>query len=69
MAPPGCHIEAMPNLARQIDDETAEAVALEAAVAEARVDRRGVPHDQMRAWLLQVADGHFGAEPPEARDL
>ncbi|QCO01198.1 hypothetical protein [Azospirillum argentinense] len=59
----------MPNLARQIDDEAAESDALKAAVATARADRRGVPHEQMREWLLRVAEGEFGAEPPETRDL
>ena len=59
----------MPNLARQIDDESAEAEALEAAVAEARADRRGVAHEDMRAWLLKIAEGDFDTEPPEARPL
>jgi len=59
----------MPNRARQIDDEAAESEALKAAVAKARADRRGVSHEQMREWLLRVAKGEFGAEPPEARDL
>ncbi|QCN94002.1 hypothetical protein D3093_01235 [Azospirillum argentinense] len=59
----------MPNLDRQIDDEVAESDALKAAIAKARADRRGVPHEQMREWLLRVAEGEFGAEPPETRDL
>lgn len=55
--------------ARHIDDDNAEAEALEAAVAQARADRRGVSHDEMRAWLLRVAEGDFDAAPPEARSL
>ena len=59
----------MPNLARQFDGGSAEAEALEAAVAEARAERRGVPHDDMRAWLLKIAEGDFDIEPPAARPL
>ena len=49
------------------DDEAAELVALTAAVDAARADRRGVPHAEMRAWLLEIAAGNFDAPPPEPR--
>lgn len=52
-----------------IDDDMAEAHALAAAVAEARADPRGVPHEEMRAWLLKITSGDFTAEPPEPRLL
>jgi len=51
-----------------IDDE-AETAALFAAVEEARADRREVPHEEMRAWLLEIAAGNFDAPPPEPRLL
>jgi hypothetical protein len=48
------------------DDETeAEASALAAAIAVSDADPRTVPHDEVRAWLLCVADGEFDAPPPE----
>jgi hypothetical protein len=52
-----------------IDPEAAEAEALAAAVTAARADRRGVPHDEMRQWLLRVSDGGLEATPPTARAL
>ena len=52
-----------------IDDDEAEAVALAAAIAEARADPRGVPHEEMREWLLKVAAGDFKTPPPELRLL
>jgi hypothetical protein len=52
-----------------IDDETVETAALTAAVALARDDRLGVPHGEMRAWLLRVADGDVTAPPPRPRPL
>jgi proline racemase len=51
------------------DDNAAELVALTAAVEKARANRRGVPHEEMRAWLLKLAAGNFDAPPPKARDL
>jgi hypothetical protein len=53
----------------EIDDDAAETAALAAAVAAARADRRGVPHEEMRAWLLEIAAGNFDAPPPEPRLL
>jgi hypothetical protein len=52
-----------------IDDDDAELRARAAAVAAARADRRGVPHEEMRAWLLKVAAGDLTAQAPEPRDL
>lgn len=51
------------------DEDAAELAALTAAVAAARADRRGVPHAEMRAWLLEIAAGNFDAVPPEPRSL
>jgi hypothetical protein len=50
-------------------DDDAETALLATAVAEARADKRSVPHDEMRAWLLKIADGEFDAPPPEPRLL
>jgi len=47
-----------------LNDDDAETAALIAAVEKARADRRGVPHEEVRAWLLRIADGDFSAEPP-----
>lgn len=49
------------------DEEAAEREALAAAVAEARADPVNVPHEEVRAWLLRLADGDFTAEPPIPR--
>jgi hypothetical protein len=58
-----------PTRLPDIDDGKAETAALAAAVAEARADRRAVPHDEMRAWLLEIAAGNFDAPPPQPRLL
>ena len=47
-----------------LNDDDAETAALTAAVEKARADRRQVPHEKVRAWLLRIADGDFAAEPP-----
>ena len=52
-----------------LDDDAAETAALAAAVAEARADCRTVPHEEMRAWLLEIVAGDFDAPPPEPRLL
>ena len=62
----------MTNTARtipDIDDDVAETAALAEAVAASRADRRAVTHDEMRAWLLEIAAGNFDALPPEPRFL
>lgn len=52
-----------------LDDEAAELAALTAAVEKARANKRGIPHAEMREWLLELAAGNFDAPPPVARDL
>jgi hypothetical protein len=49
------------------DEDAAEAKALAAAIAESDADRRTAPHDEVRAWLLRIANGEFDAPPPEPR--
>ncbi|WP_145622569.1 hypothetical protein [Nitrospirillum viridazoti] len=49
------------------DEEAAELAALTAAVAEARADHRGIPHSEVRAWLLEIAAGNFDAPRPTPR--
>ena len=51
------------------DDETAELAALEAAVAKAQADPRRIPHEEVRAWLVRLAEGDFDAPRPPARLL
>ena len=53
----------------ELDDDAAELAALTAAVEKARANKRGVPHAEMREWLLKLADGNFDAPPPIAQDL
>jgi len=53
----------------EIDDDAAEAEALSAAIAKARADKREVPHEEMRAWLLKISEGDFDAPPPIPRLL
>jgi hypothetical protein len=38
-----------------------------AAVAVAEADPRRVPHEEVRAWLLRLADGEFDAAAPKLR--
>ena len=68
-----CHLRAMNNTAPILtdieDEEAAELAALAKAVEEARADPRGIPHAEMRAWLLEIAAGNFDAPPPEPRLL
>lgn len=59
----------MSQAAHQSDPDTeAERRLLEAAVAEAEADQRYVTHEDMRAWLLRLAQGDFNAPPPDLRD-
>ena len=53
----------------ELDEEAAELAALDAAVAKSRADERGVPHAEMRDWLLQIAAGNFDAEAPVSHKL
>ena len=49
------------------DEDAAEAQALAAAIAESDADPRAAPHEEVRAWLLRIANGEFDAPPPEPR--
>ncbi len=49
------------------DEEAAERELLRAAVAEALADPLSIPHEDMRVWLLKIANGDFSAEPPKPR--
>ena len=49
------------------DEAAAEAPALAAAIAESDADPRTVPHEDVRAWLLRLAQGEFDAPPPRPR--
>jgi len=49
------------------DEAVAEAAALAVAIAESDADPRTVPHEQMRLWLLRLAEGDFDAPSPEPR--
>ncbi len=49
------------------DDEAAELAALTAAVNKSRGNKLGVPHKEMREWLLKIAAGKFDAKPPVSR--
>ena len=46
-------------------DDDAEAEALAQAIAASDADPRVVPHDQVRAWLLRLAQGDFDVAPPK----
>lgn len=48
----------------EFDAIAAETRLLEAAVAEARADTLVIPHSEVRAWLLEVANGNFDAPKP-----
>jgi hypothetical protein len=62
-----CYRVCMINPTPLIDEDAAEAQALAAAIAEADADPRAAPHDEVRAWLLRIANGEFDAPPPEPR--
>ena len=57
----------MTEVATPIEDEEAEARLMAAAAAESDSDPRIAPHDEVRAWLLRLAQGEFDAPPPVAR--
>ncbi len=35
------------------------------AIAESDADPRTAPHEEVRAWLLRLANGEFNVPPPE----
>jgi hypothetical protein len=49
------------------NDAAAEAQSLAAAIKGSDSDPRTVPHERVRAWLLQIANGAFDAPPPRPR--
>jgi hypothetical protein len=51
------------------DEDAAETALIAAAVAIARASELKVPHDEMRTWLLKLANGDLAATPPEPRKL
>jgi hypothetical protein len=55
-----------PNVLLDDDEAAAEARALAAAIAESDADPRTIPHEEVRAWLLRLAQGDFDAPPPQA---
>jgi hypothetical protein len=57
----------MPDPLIRNNDAEAEVRALAAAIADSDADPRTVPHEEVRAWLLRLAEGEFGAPPPEPR--
>jgi hypothetical protein len=57
----------MPDPPIRNNDAEAEVRALAAAIADSDADPRTVPHEEVRAWLLRLAEGEFGAPPPEPR--
>lgn len=53
------------RLADLEDEDAAELAALTAAVEESLADPRPpIPHEKVRAWLLEIAAGNFDAPPP-----
>lgn len=47
------------------DEDAAELAALTAAVKESLADPRSpIPHEKVRAWLLEIAAGNLDAPPP-----
>jgi len=53
----------------EYDEESAELAAMTEAVDKSRANKLGVPHAEMRAWLLEIAAGNFDAKPPVSRKL
>ena len=64
-----CYKPPMSHAIQPYDPELeAERLLLEAAVAKARADRRYAPHEEVRAWLLELANGNFLAPRPALRE-
>ncbi len=53
----------------EYDEDAAELAAVTAAVNRSRANKLGVPHAEMREWMLEVAAGNFDAKPPVSRKL
>ena len=52
---------------RAVQDHKTEAGALAAALAVAEADPLRVQHEDVRAWLLRLANGELDAAPPTPR--
>ncbi len=66
------HIQLMspvPSPLQEFDEEAAELAALTTAVNKSRANKLGVPHTEMREWLLEIAAGNFDTKPPVSRKL
>jgi hypothetical protein len=50
-----------------MDEDATEAEALAAAIAESDADPRNASHEDVRAWLLRIANGELDAPPPTPR--
>ena len=59
------HIQPMTKPAHLIEDDEAEARAQAAAIAWSDTNPRALPHEDVRAWLMRIAQGEFDAPPPE----
>ena len=64
-----CYPTRMSNPAPHFDDDAdvAEAQSRAVAIADSDADPRTAPHEEVRAWLLRIANGEFDAPPPEPR--
>jgi hypothetical protein len=57
----------MTNSEPLMDEDATEAEALARAIAESDADPRNAPHEDVRTWLLRIANGEFDALPPTPR--
>jgi hypothetical protein len=57
----------MTNSEPLMDEDATQAEALVTAIAESDADPRNAPHEDVRAWLLRIANGEFDAPPPKSR--
>jgi hypothetical protein len=64
-----CYPFIMTDPAQLIDDDegAAEVQALAAAIAASDADPGTASHEDVRAWLLRIANGEFDAPPPSTR--
>ncbi len=62
-----CYTDFMVDPAPLTEDDADEAQVLAAAIAESDADARTAPHQEVRAWLLRIANGEFDVPPPEPR--
>jgi hypothetical protein len=50
-----------------LDDDAGDDEALARAIEASDADPRVAPHAEVRAWLMRLSEGEFGAPPPEPR--